>query len=525
MQKLHQQFSTRSTPQSEAIPGTDQVANSAGGFSWEASRWDRLMRFLVLGTEGGSYYASESALTRENATNLLACVHDDGPRVVRTIVEVSEAGRAPKNDPALFALALASSEGNDETRRAAFDALPRVARIGTHLFHFIEYRKAFGGWGRGMRTAVGLWYLGMDADRLAYQLIKYRQRDGWTHRDVLRLSHPSADGPQHAALLAWAAGKGDSEAHPLIEAFMRVQASDDVGEVAGLIREHRLPREAIPPDMLTSPVVWEAMLDSGMPLTAMIRNLGVMTSRGVLGPGASANATVLAALGNGEAIRKARVHPIQVLAALIAYRNGHGARGSTVWHPVPQIVDALDGAFYTSFGNVEPTGKRTLLALDVSGSMEMGSVSGVPGLTPRVGSAAMALVTAKSEPAYHTVGFSHELIDLPISPRQRLDDVVRTVSGLRFGGTDCALPMLWALENGYAFDTFVVYTDSETWAGRAHPSQALQQYRQKTGIAAKLVVVGMEGNRFTIADPRDPGMLDVVGFDTRTPQAIAEFAR
>jgi 60 kDa SS-A/Ro ribonucleoprotein len=55
--------------------------------------------------------------------------------------------------------------------------------------------------------------------------------------------------------------------------------------------------------------------------------------------------------------------------------------------------------------------------------------------------------------------------------------------------------------------------------------QALQQYRARTGIAAKLVVVGMVSNGFSIADPDDVGMLDVVGFDTATPAVIADFVR
>ena len=70
-----------------------------------------------------------------------------------------------------------------------------------------------------------------------------------------------------------------------------------------------------------------------------------------------------------------------------------------------QIVDALDAAFYAAFGNVEPAGTRLLLALDVSGSMTCGTVAGVPGLTPRDASAALALVTAATEPQYEIVGF------------------------------------------------------------------------------------------------------------------------
>jgi len=184
-----------------------------------------------------------------------------------------------------------------------------------------------------------------------------------------------------------------------------------------------------------------------------------------------------------------------------------------------------------------------LLALDVSGSMTYGEVAGSPGLTPRDASAALALVTAATEQQVEIVGFFagrggyrkagralHRgyvdgLTPLAVSPRQRLDDVVKTVSDLPFGGTDCALPMLYARVLQREIDTFVLFTDSETWAGDVHPVQALRDYRSASGIDARLVVVGMVSNGFSIADPGDPGMLDVVGFDTATPQLISDFAR
>lgn len=187
-----------------------------------------------------------------------------------------------------------------------------------------------------------------------------------------------------------------------------------------------------------------------------------------------------------------------------------------------EVVDALDGAFYASFGNVEPSGKRLVLALDVSGSMASASVGGVAGLTPREASAALALVTAATEPAYTVVAFAHEMVPLRISPRQRLDDAVKAVSDLPFGGTDCARPMRWALKNRVEADAFVVLTDNETWFGGVHPVQALREYRARTGIAARL---GMTATRFSIADPADAGTMDLVGMDAATPALLADFAR
>src|SRR5207253_8248221 len=106
-----------------------------------------------------------------------------------------------------------------------------------------------------------------------------------------------------------------------------------------------------------------------------------------------------------------------------------------------------------------------------------------------------------------------------------LDAVVHKTSSLPFGGTDCALPMVWAREQGLRADVFVVLTDSETWFGQIHPVQALREYREATGINARLIVVAMVSNGFTIADPEDGGMLDVVGFDLATPELMSAFVR
>src|SRR5262249_29981610 len=176
-------------------------------------------------------------------------------------------------------------------------------------------------------------------------------------------------------------------------------------------------------------------------------------------------------------------------------------------------------------GNVVPCGKRIVLALDVSGSMDGSQIAGVPGLSPRVGSAAMALITVATEFDYQVVAFSHQMVTCNVCPRQPLDDVADTLRRIPMGGTDGSLPMRWALDNKVQADAFVVYTDSETWYGDIHPVQALQRYREEMEIPARLVVVGMVSNGFSIAAPDDAGMLDVVGFDTATPQLISEFAR
>jgi hypothetical protein len=122
-------------------------------------------------------------------------------------------------------------------------------------------------------------------------------------------------------------------------------------------------------------------------------------------------------------------------------------------------------------------------------------------------------------------GGSAALTELALSPRQRLDDAIASISDLPFGGTDCSLPFTWALEQNREYDTVVVMTDNETWAGDIHPHEALRRYRERTGINARTIVVGMTVNDVSIADPKDPGSLDIAGFDSAVPNLIADFSR
>lgn len=534
--------STIATPQSQpARP--EQRMNDAGGYAFVLDRWARLDRWLILGCEGGSYYASEQKMTRDNARTIDECLAADGPKTVERITEISVSGRAPKNAPAIFALAMAAGHPDLATRRAALAAIPRVCRTGTDLFHFARDVEGFRRWGRGLRGAIAAWYNDKPVDKLAYQAIKYQARDGWSHRDMLRLAHPKAPSPQHDALYRWivggmdalarTSGKGEAIAEDrlpvMVRAFESLRKETDKKRIISLVREHRFTHEMLLTEWKNDAAVWEALLED-MPQTALVRNLGKMTAVGLLAPGSAATRKVAAQLVDAQRIARARIHPIALLSALRVYQQGHGERArlranALSWTPAREIVDALDEAFYLAFKSVEPTGKTHLLALDVSGSMTGGAIAGVPGLSPRVASSAMAMVTAKVEPRFHVMAFSSTFMPLSISPRQRLDDVLKTVDGLPFSGTDCSLPMIWATQNEVEVDTFVVYTDNETWAGNVHPFQALAEYRQKMGRNAKLIVVGMTATSFTIADPSDPGMLDVVGFDTAAPQVMADFTR
>ncbi len=536
------------TPQSKPVPGKDMVANAAGGFVFELDKWAKLDRFLVLGTEGGSYYVSERELTEMNFKTLDQCLAEDPVRTIDRAVELSVSGRAPKNDPALFVLAKASADKRyPPAAQYALRKLPEVARIGTHLFHFVQYANSFRGWGRALKKGVARWYDSKTVQELAYQAAKYKQRDGWSHRDLLRLSHPKATDSARNVLYGKithpevALEPSEDKGLEFYRAAEQTSIATDAELTANLVRAHNIPRECINTQLLNDKRVWAALLEK-MPLGALLRNLGKLSSLGMTERYGEDAKQIVEKLTRGDALKKARLHPVVILGALNVYAQGRGVMGSLTWQPNREIVEALNDAFYLAFDHIEPTNKRYLLGLDVSGSMYGGSVIGIAGLNPATASAAMAMATLRVEQDAMIKGFTAAnggsfwraassgqgmdgFIDLNISKRTLLDQVVDEMRKLPMGATDCALPMLWATKHKVPIDVFCVYTDNDTWAGTVHPFKALKAYRQAMGIPAKLVVLGTSSNDVSIADPSDAGMLDVAGFDSAVPQIISDFAR
>src|SRR5439155_10756074 len=119
---------------------------------------------------------------------------------------------------------------------------------GTDLLRFRAFAEGFRGWGRSLRRAIGGRYASRSPESLAYQAVKYRQRDGVTHRDLLRLAHPAGRisagnptlelGDQHGRLFEWIVRGGDTDGLPrLVEGFALAQQAATPARAAELVRE------------------------------------------------------------------------------------------------------------------------------------------------------------------------------------------------------------------------------------------------------------------------------------------------
>ena len=300
----------------------------------------------------------------------------------------------------------------------------------------------------------------------------------------------------------------------------------DVPLACALIRSGRLVREHVPTTLFGSKEIWLTLLET-MPLEALLRNLGKLTQIGVV---AEKYKEIEARFLNQAEVVKARIHPIKVLVASKVYKNGCGDSGSLTWVPNIYITVALTQLFKLSYGAVTPTGKRIMLGIDVSGSMST-PVLGSKVLTCRDASIAMALLYLETEKNVSAVAFSETLTDL-IAPSKfqlrrgmTLDQALAATNGMNFSATDCVLPIQHAIRCKIPIDAFIILTDCETYAPNEHPQNALIRYREVMGIQAKLIVLGMTGNCFTVVDPNDRNTLNLAGFDTSTPEIASMFMR
>lgn len=515
----------RATPQTQPIPGreTEMVRGRSGSYAFEAGLWQKVRRSLLVGTAQSTYYADKRELTEDFVDVVLQAADIDPERLAGEIVYASD-GRSLNNSAPIFALVLLSMAESHAAKRAFSDIFLKVVRTASHFYEWLNYSKSVRGFGKVVRDAGRAW-LSQDEKRLAYQLLKYPQRHGFSRRDVLRLFHLKPISRDRDLLFEWIT-RGWSELPP----EPPCEALEQVWWYEWLKRHPERTHEAIANGRLThemaAPVgkmdtqAWQLLFED-MPIGAMLRNLGSLTQLGVLQAQHRRNLRrVESVLTNRQHLRRGRIHPIDILKALKTYRSGGQiGRSRKTWTPIPRICDILETALERSFDVLQPTGKVFLHAVDISGSMSWSTINSV-GLTCCEIATTMALATAKAEKNYAIRGFSTAFKDLGICQRDSFTSALAKTSAQNFGGTDASVAYDWAIRNRFRADVICFWTDSESWAGPRHPVQALAEYRAKVNPNAKAVYVTLAPYNLSLVDPRDPHSWDMGGFDPSMPRLI-----
>jgi 60 kDa SS-A/Ro ribonucleoprotein len=516
-----------SPPQTKPIPGKNMVKNNAGGYSFEISDIERLKRFLLLGTDGGTYYVSEEKLTADNASFVIDFIKRDSEKVFDTLKEIADAGRAPKYNTILFVFALLLTFGDKATLKRAYPALAQLCYTPSQLFSLLTFLKPLRGWSRGLRTAVGNWYLDRDNVRLAYQLVKYRQRAGYDHKDVLRLCHVKCTDAEKNNILKYAVGKlsAPSELLPSqINCFEGLsKLPEECWKGQGLIytlesiKVNRLTWEMIPTERLNNPEVLTALVDE-MPPTALMRNLNRFAYTGLTNGQNDLVMKICDKLKDVEKLKLNKVHPVNVITSLMTYKQGHGDKGNKTWEVNQHILDALHDCYKLAMQTIEPTGKHILVGVDISGSMTT-EVSGMKMSCAQLGMI-LAHTMLITEPRVDAICFDSLPSPYPFGKRHSLDTILNeTPSG---GSTDCAIPLGWAIQQNLPVDAIVILTDNETWAGKSHSAKVLEVLR-RTRPNVKIIEIAMIAGCYSSFENNDPNILRIVGFDATVLTLMQEF--
>ncbi len=523
--------SQNQTPQNQPLPGrqAEMTQGRSGGWMFKADIWQRLKRCLLIGTAQGAYYAGKHELTQEFVDVIQEAIKINPQRVAGEICYASD-GRSINNSTPIFALVLLSMGETPEAKQAFIEIFPQVVRTGSHFYEWLNYTKAMRGFGKIIREAGKAWLSKEDVKGLAYQLLKYQQRQGFSSRDALRLFHVKPPTTEHDLLFNWVINGWDelpsgipSEALKQIWWYEWLKRHPDKTHKA--ISQGRLTHEMVAPVGKMDKQAWQLLFNE-MPIGALLRNLGSLTELGVLTASERQNIERVAlVLNNREYLKKGRIHPIDVLKALKTYQSGgHLGKSKKTWTPVPRIVDILETAVELSFDVVEPTNKVFLHAVDISGSMSWSTVSSI-GLTCCEIATVMALVTAKAEKHYVIRGFSTEFIDLGITAKDSFKTAMQKANNKNFGGTDATVALNWMIRHNFKADIICFWTDNQTWVGSKHPCRALAEYRQKVNPKIKAVYVSLAAYNITLVDPNDENSWDIAGFDPGTPRLIQMLAK
>jgi 60 kDa SS-A/Ro ribonucleoprotein len=228
-------------------------------------------------------------------------------------------------------------------------------------------------------------------------------------------------------------------------------------------------------------------------------------------------------LTNKEILKKAMIHPMDILKAATMYQaGGMGGKSSKTYTPVPRILNILDEALDASFDCVEPTGLKIAHFIDVSGSMS-GRRSET--MTPLQAASVLALASIKSEK--NCLAFAFDTSIRPVNIKKSYDFLTtyKILENFCGGGTDCSLPFEYLLSNKLNVDVAVCYTDNESWAGPRHTYKALEKYRKTVNPNLKIVFCSLAMNNLVLSRPGDDKCFDIAGVDPSTPKIIQMFAQ
>ena len=541
-------------PVAKVIKGRekDMIKNPDGAFVFKIDDMAFLDRFLIMGAATGSI-GRNVKIAKESAKLAIDMIAKDPFKVITRVYELNAGRRVFTKEPSLLVLALAMCHmynTNIESRRLASNTAAEICNTPYDISRLAEfYKEVAGNKGFMLTQCIQRWFSIRNPAKVAYQGVKYRSRNGWTPGDLLRVSHPKPeDEPMSLAMAYLTSPKSErgriaAGAFDIFRDFEAAMSSTNVKEVMAVLeRNPQITWEMIPTNFLNEFAVWNLLVDN-IPMTALVRNLSRFAANGFF-KNNTFKKKVLDKLESKEYVTRGGMHPFKVYLARYTFARGRGA--SSTWTPDRDVAAALDEAFKFSFDNLKPINGRFLIGIDSSASMTWDSsrILGGEGPVAREFASVLAYILARANnfnvdvggftarasvlrsygtasgryaKLYNEEGFT--LLDLEWKNMHHISNEIQKITA---GSTNCGAPVLHALRTKEAYDGIIIITDNDINMGD-HPVPLMAKYRSQIKPGAKMVVITTQVCNYSVADPRDPLMLDVVGVDASGPEIVLDF--
>lgn len=476
-----------------------KVINDACGYSYEVTKEILFDRFLYLGVISDNLYNSVSEQIRINIANVRELPYT---YVVDKAVNALANNKVHSIHPAMLSLAIVFRSDDVNARRYVANNINKAFNTPYYLYTFVNYvQQIRRGWSKLLRKIVSTYYQELDTYKFEQYAWKFKQRDGWSHKDLIRLSHPVFDESKKDEIAKFIL---NPDYIPVgcdnINAVKRIQHSVSEDVIADLVTKFNITREGIPTEYMTNVTVLEALVKN-MPHQALLRNLNNLTKHGV------SHSLILDRLKTVS--KNSKINVFHSLLAYLMYSKNDNAYYN--------VLHFLEEYIIETFKTITKIKGKTLIAVDVSGSMQTtSSISKELSCTDVAAVLASLLHNVCDNSEVYT--FDTRIRKIDIGKNISLKEVQKKLCA-NGGGTDVSLP--FTLPN---FDNIITITDNMTWAdGNRYESESyISNYRRRNGNHVRAVNIQAVVNEYTNFSTNDAGTLDIPGTVSNLVEIITE---
>lgn len=487
------------------VPPADSI-NEAGGTAYALNAEQALAQYAATGCLNSTFYAS-AEVQLERVFELCADVTPEF--IARVALYARREGRM-KDLPALLVAIL--SVRSPGLMAEVFDRVIDSPKI---LRNFVQIMRS---------GVVGRKSLGTLPKRLICQWLERRSDEAVffasigkspSVADIIRMVHPAPATRSREALLGYVIGRPhDATALPPIVSRYEAYKAGSRSETPNVPFQMLTALELKTCDWITIArnASWQA---TRMNLNSFARH-GVFEDPEMV-------ELIAQRLADPDQMARAHVLPYQLLVA-------HAMTG----HDVPELIrQSLEEALERATANIPTIPGRTVLCLDVSGSMQSPITGHRRGSTTAVRCVDVASLFVSSilrkNPLAEVIPFTEGIVRVRINPRDTVVTNARLLASLPPGGTNCSAPLAELNRRRALVDTVIFVSDYESWfdsipGTRRHGTATMQQWEliRRRCPKARLVCIDLQPYGTVQAQERQD-VLNVGGFSDAVFDLVSAF--